>query len=215
VHYRTLLSDHLLALVQRKPGSVRLFAALFVAFLPAAIVGLVLHKTIKEYLFGPWPVSAALIVGGVLMIVVERVRRRKGVQGEDGLDKIDLKRALWIGLGQCLSLWPGASRSMTTIVAGQLAGVSTRTSADFSFLLALPTLGAATAYEFIKHREVLLASAGGWTPIVVGLAVSFAVAWAVIATFVRYLQHKGLEPFGWYRIAAGAFMFWVLSSHPG
>jgi undecaprenyl-diphosphatase len=215
VHYRKLLSDHVVALAQRKPGSMRLFAALFVAFLPAAIVGLLLHKPIKEYLFGPWPVSAALVAGGVLMLVVERIRKHKGVQGEEGLDKIDLKRALWIGLGQCLSLWPGASRSMSTIVAGQLTGLSTRTAADFSFLLALPTLGAATAYEFLKQREVLLASAGGWMPMLVGLGVSFVVAWAVIATFVRYLGRKGLEPFAWYRIVAGSIMFWVLSTFPG
>lgn len=212
VHYRRVLADHVAALAKRKPGSMRLFAALIVAFLPAAFAGLVLHKPIKEYLFGPWPVSAALVAGGVLMIVVERIRKRSGVSGDDGLDKIDMKRALWIGLGQCLSLWPGASRSMCTIVAGQLAGLSTRTAADFSFLLALPTLGAATAYEFVKQREVLLAGSGGWMPIAVGLGVSFVVAWAVIATFVRYLQHKGLEPFAWYRIAAGLVVFWVLSS---
>ncbi|MBI5532317.1 MAG: undecaprenyl-diphosphate phosphatase [Deltaproteobacteria bacterium] len=214
VHYRALLKQRLLGLAQRKPEAIRLAAGVFVAFLPAAIVGLAFHKQIKHYLFGPWPVSGAWIVGGVAMIAIERIRRSRGLQGEEGLEKIDMKRALWIGLGQCLSLWPGASRSMCTIVAGQLTGISTRTAADFSFLLALPTLGAATVYEFYKQREVLLASSGGWTTILIGLGVSFFVAWAVIASFLRYLQRKGLEPFGYYRIVMGVIVFWVLSAHP-
>lgn len=149
------------------------------------------------------------------MIVIERVRSWRKIEGEDGLEHIGWKRALWIGLGQCLSLWPGTSRSMCTIVAGQLAGVSTRTAADFSFLLALPTLGAATVYEFYKTREVLVASSGGMLPIVIGLVVSFLVAWAVIAGFVRYLQRRGLEPFGWYRIVVGLVVFWAMSSPAG
>jgi undecaprenyl-diphosphatase len=214
VHYRTLLKQRFGELLQAKPEAIRLASGVLLAFLPAACVGLALHKHIKHYLFGPWPVSGAWIVGGVLMIAVERMRRRRGDQGEEGLEKVDLKRALWIGLGQCLSLWPGASRSMCTIVAGQLTGLSTRTAADFSFLLALPTLGAATVYEFYKQREVLLASSGGWTTILIGLGVSFFVAWAVIASFLRYLQRKGLEPFGYYRILMGVIVFWVLSAHP-
>jgi undecaprenyl-diphosphatase len=215
VHYRALLAQRLVDLTKAKPEAVRLAIAICIAFLPAAVVGLAFHKAIKHYLFGPWPVSAAWVVGGVVMIVVERVRRHRHAQGQDGLETIDFRRALWIGIGQCLSLWPGASRSMCTIVAGQLAGVSTRTAADFSFLLALPTLGAATGYEFLKQREVLLASSGGWLTIAIGMIVSFLVAWAVIATFLRYLQKRGLEPFGYYRIVMGLIVFWVLSAHPG
>jgi len=212
VHYRTLLAARFKGLVLRQPEALRLFAALLVAFLPAALVGFVLHKTIKHYLFHPLPVAAALIVGGVAMIAIERIRRHKAIQGDDGLEHVDWKRALWIGIGQCLSLWPGSSRSMCTIVAAQLTGLSTRTAADFSFLLALPTLGAATVYELYKDHEVLMASSGGWLPIGVGLAVSFLVAWAVIAGFVKYLQRRGLEPFGWYRIVVALVVFWAMSS---
>jgi undecaprenyl-diphosphatase len=99
---------------------------------------------------------------------------------------------------------------MCTIVTGQLAGLSTGTAAEFSFLLALPTLGAATLYEGYKARHVLTAH-GGAAGLAIGLGVSFLVAWAVIATFLRYLRRRGLEPFGWYRIAAGAIVLWALS----
>jgi undecaprenyl-diphosphatase len=150
-------------------------------------------------------VAAALIVGGVVMIVVERVRARRGETGDDGLERVDARRALLIGVGQCFAMWPGASRSMCTIVAGQLAGLSTATAAEFSFLLALPTLGAATLYEAYKGRHELLAQAAP-LELVIGLSVSFLVAWAVVAAFLKYLQSRGLTPFGYYRIALGALV---------
>ena len=120
------------------------------------------------------------------------------------------RRALAIGLGQCVSLWPGSSRSMCTIVTGQLTGLSTATAAEFSFLLALPTLGAATVYEGLKSRHALAATVGA-PSLGVGLVVSFAVAWAVIASFVAYLKRRGLEPFGWYRVVVGAAVLWILA----
>jgi undecaprenyl-diphosphatase len=210
VHYRALLTDRLRGLVQREPASLRLAAALGVAFAPAAVLGLLFRKAIKHHLFKPVPIALALVIGGVAMIVIERVRARRGTTGEDGLDRVTLGRAAAIGLGQCFSLWPGSSRSMCTIVAGQLAGLSTATAAEFSFLLALPTLGAATVYEAYKERSVLMEQSGG-VNLIVGLVVSFAVAWAVIASFLRYLRTRGLEPFGWYRIVVGAATLWILS----
>jgi undecaprenyl-diphosphatase len=99
---------------------------------------------------------------------------------------------------------------MCTIVAGQLSGLSTGTAAEFSFLLALPTLGAATLYEAMKARHALAANVGA-TSLVVGLVVSFLVAWAVIATFLKYLKTRGLEPFGWYRVFIGAVALWALA----
>jgi undecaprenyl-diphosphatase len=229
-HYRTLLAEKIRGLMTRDAASVQLLTALVVAFVPAAVTGLLLRKTIKAHLFGPIPVAAALVIGGVVMIAVERwlahrnrgshlrLDARHGVDsggsgglgGEDGLERVTPKRALAIGLGQCLSLWPGASRSMCTILAGQLVGLSTATAAEFSFLLALPTLGAATLFEAYKARADLASHVGG-ASIAVGLGVSFFVAWAVIATFLRYLRSRGLEPFGWYRIAAGLVVFWALS----
>jgi len=209
-HYRELLLERARGVLARDPVALRLLAALAIAFVPAAIVGLLLRKTIKAHLFGPLPVAAAFIVGGVVMIVIEALRARAGAKGDEGLDHVSPRRALAIGLGQCISLWPGSSRSMCTIVAGQLCGLSTATAAEFSFLLALPTLGAATLYEGYKARHELFAHGGG-VALGVGLVVSFFVAWAVIATFLRYLRTRGLAPFGWYRIAAGLLTLWVLA----
>jgi undecaprenyl-diphosphatase len=209
-HYHTLLAERARGLLSRDPAATRLLGALAVAFAPTAIAGLLLRKTIKEHLFGPGPVAGALVVGGVVMIVAERARARAGAHGADGLEQVTLPRAFAVGVGQCFSLWPGASRAMCTILAGQLAGLSTATAAEFSFLLALPTLGAATLYEGFKARHLLLAHTGP-VALAVGLVVSFFVAWAVIASFLRYLRSRGLEPFGWYRILAGAFAFWLLA----
>ena len=199
VHYRVLLTERLRGLFQKDPVSLRLAGALAIGFAPAAVVGLLFRKIIKEHLFKPLPIAVALIVGGVVMIVVERVRASRRMHGEDGLERITPRRALTIGLGQCISLWPGSSRSMCTIVAGQLTGLSTATAAEFSFLLGIPTLGAACLYEGLKSRHELAHDIGG-ASMAVGLITSFFVAWAVVATFLRYLKSHGLSPFGWYRI---------------
>jgi undecaprenyl-diphosphatase len=209
-HYRTLLGARLRGLVTGDAASRNLAIAIAMAFTPTAVVGLLLRKTIKEHLFGLWPVAIALAVGGVAMIVVERVRARRGMVGVTGLEHVTPVRALAVGLGQCVSMCPGASRAMCTIVAGQLTGLSTETAAEFSFLLALPTLGAATLYEGVKARHVLLDHVGAGS-LAAGLVVSFLVAWAVIAAFLRYLRTRGLEPFGWYRIVLGVVVMWILA----
>ena len=210
VQYRALLAQRTRGLFTRDPDAVRLFYALALGVLPAAVVGVLLRKAIKAHLFGPGPVAAALIAGGVLMIVIERVRKQRGIHGLDGLEHVTPRRALLVGLGQCVAMWPGSSRSMCTIVAGQLTGLSTATAAEFSFLLGLPTLGAATVYEAYKSRAALSADVGV-VSLVVGLVVSFLVAWLVIAAFIRYLQRRGLEPFGYYRILLGIVVFWVVA----
>ena len=208
-HYRGLFAERLRGLRSGDAASKRLFLALVVAFLPAALTGFLLGKTIKRVLFGPLPVAAALFLGGVLMIVVERWRKARHASGEHGLEHVSLRRALLIGCGQCFALWPGMSRSMSTIVAGPLTGLSTATAAEFSFLLSVPTLGAATLYEIYKGRHEL-ATGVGPAQLAVGLLVSFVVAWLVIAAFLRYLGRRGLEPFGYYRIALGVLVFVLL-----
>jgi undecaprenyl-diphosphatase len=212
-HYRALLTQRLAGLLAGDAASFRLLGALGAAFAPAAVVGLVFRKAIKAHLFGPLPVAVALIVGGIAMIVIERVlraRRQKTEQAADSIDDVTLGRAFAIGVAQCFSLFPGASRSMCTILGGELAGLSTATSAEFSFLLALPVLTAAAALEAYKGREALAEHVGG-VSMIVGLVVSFGVTWAVIASFLKYLRKHGLEPFGWYRIALGALVFWALA----
>jgi undecaprenyl-diphosphatase len=210
VHYRSLLAAHVRGLFRREAESVRLLGALLLAFAPAAVAGLFLRKVIHNHLLSPKPVAVALVVGGVAMVVIERLLRRRSVAAETGLGAVTARRAIAIGLAQCLSLLPGTSRAMCTIVAGQVTGLSTSTAAEFSFLLALPTLGAATVYEGIKERHGLFAKIGT-VGVGVGLVVSFFVAWGVIATFLAYLKRRGLEPFGWYRIALGLVVLWALA----
>ncbi|MCC6648487.1 MAG: undecaprenyl-diphosphatase UppP [Polyangiaceae bacterium] len=203
VHYRALLGRHARGALRAERESLRLFGALVVAFLPVAVVGLLLRKVIKAHLFGVGPVVVALVTGGVVMIASSLIARARRATRLDGLAHVTLRRALVIGAGQCLSLWPGTSRSMCTILAGEAAGLSTTTAAEFSFLLSLPTLGAATVYELAKsHRELAAGVSAG--ALVVGMVTSFLVAWAVIAGFLRLLPRVGLWPFGVYRVALGA-----------
>lgn len=214
VHYRRLLWERAAGLVRRQPESVRLLIALVLGFAPTGVMGLLLRKKIKLLLFGPGSVAAALVAGGIVMIAVELLRARRTAEvgaeprGLVGLEHVTPWRAFAIGLGQCVSMWPGSSRSMCTIVAGQLTGLSTATAAEFSFLLGLPTLGAATLYEAYESRGAL--GDVGALNVVIGLIVSFAVAWAVIAAFLSYLKRRGLVPFGVYRIVLGALVFFVL-----
>lgn len=209
VHYRLFLLERAVGLFEGSRASRDLLIALVVAFAPTAVVGLTLRKTIKKLLFHPLPIASALVVGGLVMLAVERWRARSGQAADEGIENVTPKRALWIGLGQVLSMWPGSSRSMCTIVAGQLAGLSTATAAEFSFLLGLPTLGGATVVEAIKSRHAL-ASLGA-VNVGIGLVVSFLVAWAVVAGFLAYLKRRGLAPFAFYRIVFGGLVFLVLA----
>ena len=208
VYYRTLLWQRARELPSGKPEATRLLGALVAGFVPTAIAGLLLRKLIKAHLFGAYPVAVALIVGGVVMIAVEWLRGRRLDDGVSDLGEVTPLRGLLIGVGQCAALIPGTSRSMATIVTGQLVGLSTATAAEFSFLLALPTLGAATLYEAYKGRHDLALLGGA--SIAVGLVVSFVVAWAVIAAFLTYLKRRGLGPFGLYRIVIGALVLWLV-----
>jgi undecaprenyl-diphosphatase len=212
VYFRARLATLLRGLAAREPEQIALAKAVTIAFVPAAVLGLLFHKKIEALLFAPAPVAAALIVGGVVMIGIEIWRKRSANQGEEGLAAVTPKRAFGIGLAQCLSLWPGASRSMTTIVGGQLGGVSTAAAADFSFLLAIPTLGAATVYKLLKGGRALLAVPGGASSLAIGMVVSFVVALVVIAAFLRYLKRFGLLPFGVYRILLGVIVLVTLGS---
>ncbi len=152
VHYRRLLGARVAGLLRGDIEAVRLAGALAVAFAPAAAVGFLLHKTIKEHLFGPVPVAIALFVGGVLMIVVERVRTSRKIEGlSTACSTVTPGRALIIGIWPMfLALARRFAIDACTILAGQATGLSTATAAEFSFLLALPTLGAATLYDGLQ-----------------------------------------------------------------
>jgi undecaprenyl-diphosphatase len=213
--YRARVAQVIAGVFGRDPGGRSLALKLLVAFLPAAIVGLIANDWIKEHLFGPRPVAVALLAGGILILLVERFRRRDRAPIAT-VGEISLGNAFLIGLAQIASLWPGTSRAMATILAALLMGAPPVVAAEFSFLLAIPTLGAATLYDLLKHRHELLGPAlGGPLPLIVGLVTAALVAAIAIKAFLSYLTRRGLTPFGWYRIVIGVILIAVLWTHPG
>ena len=208
VYYRRVFFDLARGLLRRETESLRLLRNLILAALPLLTLGYLFGKQIKARLFQPRTVVLALIVGGLLMLLVDWLQRRRPPRDlQPG--QLPVQGALLTGLLQALALWPGTSRSMACIVGAQLAGLPRAAAADFAFLLALPTLGAATLYELAKHGHELSSSIG-LTPLVLGLVVSFVVGWLVISAFLRYLRRFGLWPFALYRITLGALLFWLL-----
>jgi len=191
---------------------LKLLNLLLVAFLPAAVFGKLFHGAIEEHLFGPLPVVYALAAGGVLMIVVEYrfwLRDRDRPRMTD-VDALMFRQALFIGLMQVIAMWPGTSRSMMTMIAGLIIGLDMMAAAEFSFLLALPTLGAATLYSGYRHWHALNESAG-MLALAVGLVVSWVTAVIAVKGLVKWLTHHGLIPFGIYRIVLSVVLlayFW-------
>ena len=189
---------------------VQLYRNLIVAFIPAAVLGLLFSKYIKGYLFHAVPVALAFIAGGVVILIVERTRRPARVDTADQLTPLD---ALKVGFAQCFALIPGTSRSGATIIGGMLFGLSRKAATEFSFFLAVPTLVAAGAYDLLKHRALF--SAEHLAPLGVGLVVSFISAFVVIRWLVRYVATHDFRPFAWYRIVFGvvvlatAYFGWV------
>ena len=183
--------------------NARLFAGgVIIAFLPAAFFGVLLHGFIKDVLFAPavapYVIAAMLILGGVLILVFERVAPEPRYR--DG-DHLPLRKCLQIGFCQVLAIVPGVSRSGATILGGELLGVERKAAAAFTFYLAVPTMLGASVYDLYKNRAVLDFSAG--LTILVGFTVSFIVAYFVVRTFIGFIGRYGLRPFGWYRIVAG------------
>ncbi len=200
-----------LGLLGRDPVGLRLAIHLFVAFLPAAVLGLLLHETIKAYLNGVWPVVGALFVGAWLMLAVAWNRRLLDRRSIRNLEDVNIPIALLIGFGQCVAMWPGTSRSMMTIVAALLLGLRARAAAEFSFLLGLITLGAATAYEGYKSGDAIVTHFGAG-PLVVGFVASTVSAALAVKWFVGFLTRHGLAPFGWYRLAIASVLAALLAT---
>jgi undecaprenyl-diphosphatase len=180
----------------------RVLLALVVAFVPAALVGAAFENTIKDNLFGVGPVIAAWAIGGVAILVASRWLRSRQ-PGRIALDDITLRIAVVIGAAQVLALWPGTSRSLVTILAALFVGMSMAAALEFSFLLGLATLTAATAFEALKHGDELVDTYGLLDPII-GFVVAFVSAVVAVRWLVGYLNRHGLELFGWYRIGVAA-----------
>ena len=183
-----------------------LLGNLLVAFVPAAVLGLAAEKWIDAHLFGLPPVVAAWFVGGAAILLLGR--RLRG--GPSDLGSLGTGSALAIGLFQCLALWPGASRSLTTIAGGLLLGLAMPAAVEFSLLLGLLTLGAATAWKAIHHGKALLAEYGLVAP-AVGFLVAAVAAWVSVKWMIAWLERRGLAVFGWYRVLlAAAVAAWIL-----
>jgi undecaprenyl-diphosphatase len=176
-----------------------LYRNLIVAFIPAAVLGLLFSKYIKSYLFHAVPVALAFILGGLVILFVERKSFTPRVVNTSAMSWLD---ALKVGVAQCFALIPGTSRSGATIIGGMLFGLSRPAATEFSFFLAVPTLCAAGAYDLLKHRALFSTDDLGM--FAVGLTVSFASAFVVIRWLIRYVATHDFRPFAWYRIAFGA-----------
>jgi undecaprenyl-diphosphatase len=191
--------------LRRDPASLRFATAVIVAFLPAAVIGVALHKYIKALLDKPVVVAVALIVGGIAILAIERFAQRPRIKA---VDDIDWKTALFIGFCQCLAMVPGVSRSGATIMAARVLRVDRATSAEFSFFLAIPTMLGATVYDLYKNWKTLDWHGGGL--IAVGFVVAFISALLVVKPFVRFVSRHGFGVFAWYRIAVGALALVLL-----
>ncbi len=196
--YRQKLLGLLSGVFKRDPKSLRDIGNLLIAFFPMVLIGVAFGSQIKELLFGPLPVISALALGGLVMIAFER-RMGKNV-GEGRSEVSHWREALGIGCFQCLALWPGTSRAMATIFGGRLMGLSASASAEFSFLLAVPTLIGAGVYDFLKHAPEILAAPISGTAWAIGFLSAFVSAWLVVRWFISFLGKHSLEVFGWYRI---------------
>ncbi len=197
----------------RDPAGARLLGRVLCAFLPAAVLGLLLGEQIKAHLFGPWPVVLAWAVGGgaILAVVWWRTPSEGGAGAHAGkrLAELSVRAALVIGLLQCVAMWPGVSRSLVTIVGGVLAGLSLGAAVEFSFLLGLVTLSAATGYDVVRHGAQLNEA---YSPpaLLVGLCFAFVSALLAVHWMVGYLRSHGLALFGYYRLAVAALVVVLL-----
>lgn len=203
----------LAGIVGKDGEGLRLLVNVVVGFLPAAVIALLFNKAIKALLFGPWPVVIAWFVGGVMILVVHWLKKNNPAPAKAGfaLEELTWKMALVIGLAQCIAMWPGVSRSLITIVGGILVGMSLPAAVEYSFLLGVLTLGAATAYDALKHGQEMLQT---FTPqaLAVGLVFAFLSAVLAIKWMVSYLNRHGLAIFGYYRVALALIVAILLAN---
>ncbi len=180
---------------------------LVVAFLPSAVIGLTFHSFIKSVLFSPVVVAIALVVGGLVIWLVEKIKPEPVVQS---VDAISLRRAFLIGCAQAVSVIPGTSRSGATIIGGMLLRLDRKTAAEFSFFLAIPTMLAASAYDLLKSASTV--TGDDLIIIAIGFVTAFLSGFAAIKLFLAYVSKHSFMPFAIYRIVFGALMLWVYCS---
>lgn len=181
------------------PAARRFVYGVLIAFMPAAIVGVMAHGFIKDVLFNPWIVCTTLIIGGGILLYVDRLdlkpRYRDATQ-------FSLPMYLGIGVFQCFAMIPGVSRSGATIVSAMLLGADKRSAAEFSFFLAIPTMAGAFTYDLYQNRELM--DAGNTMIVAVGFVVSFLAGWFVVRSLLDYVSRHGFSLFAWWRLAVGS-----------
>lgn len=182
-------------------------ALLGLTTLPALVAGFLLHGYIKDYLFQPLTVAAGLFVGGVIILLFEQ---RKHVPRITSLDTIDKRRALYIGLAQLAALWPGVSRSGSTIIGGVLFGLDRKTAVEYSFLAAVPVMIAATSYDLLKSVSAGTLQTADIPLFASGFVTAFLAALLAVTYFVKFVQRYSFRPFGWYRIALAIVIVLIL-----
>ncbi len=203
--YRQRFSSLLFGMFSN-PSAQRLIANLLIAFLPAAVLGLIFHHAIKQYLFSPITVAIALIVGGFAILLIEKKLPQADTHS---VDDMDWKHALKVGFAQSLSLFPGVSRAGATIMGGLLFGLSRKTATEFSFFLAVPVMLAATVLDVAKSREQLIMQDIGI--FAVGFITAFISALIAVRVLIRYVSQHDFKVFAWYRIVVGIIVlayFW-------
>jgi undecaprenyl-diphosphatase len=179
---------------------INIYTRLMVAFLPTGVIGLLAYKTIKHYLFNPVTVSISLILGGIVLILLDSWSANKKSEYKQ-VEDISYAGALKIGLIQCLSMIPGVSRAAATIFGGVFSGFDRRQAAEFSFLLAIPTMFAASGYDLLKEKDNIHME--DIKLLLFGAAVAFVVAVFAVKGFIAFLNRYGFKHFGWYRIVLG------------
>jgi undecaprenyl-diphosphatase len=199
--------DVLIGLLRWSSGPVAFTRNVLLGFLPSMAIGAVAYEAIQRMLETPEIVAVALILGGIAILLIERMTRRATTES---VEAMGWKTALWIGLIQCLSMIPGVSRSGATIMGALALGVERKTAAEFSFFVAVPTMIGASAYALFKSGARLGAAELG--DIAIGFGVSFVVAILVIKAFIGIVTRYGFAPFAWYRIVVGAVaLVWLMA----
>lgn len=188
----------------------RLWLAIVVAAVPIAVFGFLARDFVKEVLFNPTVVAISLIVGGILLILIERRRAPTTESQEADLSVITMRQAFLIGLVQVIALVPGVSRAASSIIGGMAVGLNRKTATQFSFYLAIPVLGGATLVDLVLSLDEI--QSDGFLYLGIGLVVSFIVAWLAIGWLLRYVARNNFVPFGFYRIAAGVVILLLVAA---
>ena len=192
---------------------VNIYMKLGVAFLPNVVVGFLAYHTIKQHLFNPLVVSVSLIAGGVVLIILDKHIVARKTEYLD-LGNISYPHAFFIGLAQCVSMIPGVSRAAATIIGGVFNGLNKKQATEFSFLLAVPAMFAATGYDLLKTEVTF--SRNDFMLLAIGFVVAFVFAWLAVQIFLKIVENHGFKYFGYYRIFIGVvFILYMLLSGSG